>query len=87
MQIIEKIFDWAWIPERRWSTDTVVLHHSAGAGTVEEVHRIHRGQGWPGIGYHFYVRKSGEVYRGRPEDQIGTHTAHYNARADAGGTV
>lgn len=79
MQIIEKIFDWAWIPERRWSTDTVVLHHSAGAGTVEEVHRIHRGQGWPGIGYHFYVRKSGEVYRGRPEDQIGTHTAHYNA--------
>lgn len=79
MRIIEKIFDWAWIPERRRSTDTVVLHHSAGAGTVEEVHRIHCGQGWPGIGYHFYVRKSGEVYRGRPEEQIGTHTAHYNA--------
>ncbi len=79
MRIIEKTFDWKWIPERRRSTDTVVLHHSAGAGAVEEVHRIHRGQGWPGIGYHFYVRKSGEVYRGRPEEQIGTHTAHYNA--------
>ena len=80
VNIIERTFDWKWIPERRRSTDTIILHHSAGAGSVEEVHRIHRGQGWPGIGYHFYVRQDGKVYRGRPEAQIGTHTAHYNAR-------
>ncbi len=79
VNIIERTFDWKWIPERRRSTDTIILHHSAGAGSVEEVHRIHRGQGWPGIGYHYYVRKNGEVYRGRPEEQIGTHTSHYNA--------
>ena len=79
LNIIEQTYDWKWIPEKRRSTDTIVLHHSAGTGSVEDVHRIHRGQGWPGIGYHFYVRKNGEVYRGRPEEQIGTHTAHYNA--------
>jgi len=79
LNIIEQTYDWKWIPEKRRSTDTIVLHHSAGTGSVEDVHRIHRGQGWPGIGYHFYVRRNGEVYRGRPEEQIGTHTAHYNA--------
>lgn len=80
MEIIEQTYDWKWIPEKRRGTDTIVLHHSAGHGSVEDVHRIHRGQGWPGIGYHFYVRQDGKVYRGRPEAQIGTHTAHYNAR-------
>lgn len=79
MQIIEQTYNWKWVPEKRRSTDTIILHHSAGSGTAEEVHRIHQGQGWPGIGYHFYVRKNGEVYRGRPEDRIGTHTSHYNA--------
>ncbi len=79
MQIIETTYDWKWIPERRRGTDTIILHHSAGHGSAEDVHRMHRAQGWPGIGYHFYVRQDGSVYRGRPEDQIGTHTSHYNA--------
>lgn len=80
MQIVDASFKWNWIPEKRKGTDVIILHHSAGHGTVEDVHRIHQAQGWPGIGYHFYVRRDGTVYRGRPEDQIGTHTSHYNAR-------
>lgn len=80
MQIIETTFQWKWIPEKRRKTDTIILHHEAGYGTVEDIHRYHKdSQGWPGIGYHFYVRRDGKIYRGRPEDQIGTHTAHYNA--------
>ncbi|MCQ2406626.1 MAG: peptidoglycan recognition protein family protein [Oscillospiraceae bacterium] len=34
--------------------------------------------GWAGIGYHFYVRKSGEIVRGRPEDMQGAHTLSFN---------
>lgn len=80
MQIVDAPLKWKWIPQTRKGTDTIILHHSAGHGSVEDVHRIHQSQGWPGIGYHFYVRQDGAIYRGRTEDQIGTHTAHYNAR-------
>jgi N-acetyl-anhydromuramyl-L-alanine amidase AmpD len=55
-----------------------VLHHAAANGSVQDVHNWHLSLGWAGIGYHFYVRKDGSVYRGRPEDWIGAHTYGYN---------
>ena len=39
------------------------------------------GNGWIGIGYHFYVRKNGKVYRGRPIDAVGAHTYGENDHA------
>lgn len=58
-----------------------VLHHAAiESCTVEDIHRWHQNQGWAGIGYHFFVRKDGKVYRGRPENWIGAHTSGYNDR-------
>lgn len=46
---------------------------------MKAVHSYHRGLGWAGIGYHFYVRRDGSVYRGRPEDSVGSHVgADYN---------
>lgn len=80
MELIEQEYHWKWVPEKRRETNTIILHHSAGTGSAEDIHRMHQAQGWPGIGYHFYVRKNGRIYRGRPEEQIGTHTAHYNAQ-------
>lgn len=57
----------------------IVLHHAAGSGTVEAVHAYHRNEnGWAGIGYHFYIRKDGNVYRGRPETWLGAHTSGHN---------
>lgn len=56
-----------------------VLHHAAGNGSVEDVHAWHLYNGWAGIGYHFYVRKDGSVYRGRPEDWVGAHTVGHNS--------
>ncbi len=57
----------------------IVLHHAATDGAVEDIHRYHRDMnGWAGIGYHFYVRKDGTVWRGRPDTWLGAHTVGFN---------
>lgn len=64
---------------RKGAPRGVVLHHAAADGSVESVHDYHRNEnGWAGIGYHFYVRKDGTVYRGRPETWMGAHTVGHN---------
>lgn len=81
MQIIEP--DWAWSGPltKRSGTEYLILHHAAGNGSVEAIHRMHLARGWVGIGYHYYVRKDGSIYRGRPEDSVGGHTVGYNYRS------
>jgi N-acetyl-anhydromuramyl-L-alanine amidase AmpD len=37
--------------------------------------------GWTGIGYNYYVRKDGNIYRGRPEEVAGAHTEGYNDKS------
>ena len=81
MTIIEETYNWARTPARRKKTEVIILHHAAGHGTEQDIHRRHLAQGWPGIGYHFYVRQSGEICRGRPEDRVGTHTANHNSNS------
>lgn len=68
----------------RSSTEQIVCHHSGVTvlQTVETIHNYHKNtNGWSGIGYHFYVRKNGNVYRGRPENTVGAHCvgANYNS--------
>lgn len=63
---------------KRTITDKIILHHAAGNGSVEAVHNYHKSLGWSGIGYHYYVRKDGSIYRGRPEGTVGGHTSGYN---------
>ena len=65
---------------KRTKTTLLVLHHAAGNGPVEQIHGYHKNtKGWAGIGYHFYIRKDGSVWRGRPEDTVGAHTLNYNS--------
>lgn len=73
MNIIEIKHTWNGQLAKRSSTNYIILHHRAGNGTVESIHAQHLSQGWTGIGYHFYVRKDGTIYRGRPIDVIGAH--------------
>lgn len=72
-------------PGKRTSTTAIVLHHAEANGcTVQDIHRWHLGNGWAGIGYHFYVRKDGSVYQGRPIDWIGAHagaSSGYNKKS------
>ena len=68
--------------KRRNKTDEIILHHAeAKSASVEEVNRWHLERGWTGIGYHFYIRKDGRIYRGRPEWAVGAHAQGHNSRA------
>ena len=58
MKIINKDFKWASVLSKRSETKYIILHHRAGEGDVESIHSTHLANGWAGIGYHFYVRKS-----------------------------
>ena len=52
----------------------LVLHHAeASKCTVQDVHQWHLNNGWAGIGYHYFVKKDGSIYRGRPDNTIGSH--------------
>lgn len=62
----------------RGSTNAIILHHAAASGSVEAIHRAHLNRGWIGIGYHYYVRKDGSIWRGRPEKVAGAHTVGKN---------
>lgn len=67
---------------RRGNTDEIILHHAeAKSASVEEVNRWHLERGWTGIGYHFYIRKDGRIYRGRPEWAVGAHAQGHNSRS------
>ena len=57
----------------------VVLHHRAGNGDIESIHTQHLKNGWAGIGYHFYIRKDGTVYEGRPIAYVGSHCKGNNS--------
>ncbi len=78
MKIIENNFKWNGTLSKRSSNKYIVLHHRAGSGDAESIHKQHVNQGWVGIGYHFYVRRDGGIYRGRPIDVIGAHAVGYN---------
>lgn len=60
----------------------IVLHCSATrsdvAYTPDQMEADHRARGWRSAGYHFYVRRSGEVVRLRPLGQIGAHAWGFN---------
>lgn len=69
-------------PQKRATTEFIILHHAAASeASVTTIHNWHLQCGWMGIGYHFYVRKDGSIYRGRPEDTIGAHAEGYNSRS------
>lgn len=79
MNIIEHNWKWNGGLSARQATNAIVLHHAAAeTASAEDIDRIHKGNGWSGIGYHFYVRKNGEVHRGRPEWAAGAHVLNHN---------
>lgn len=59
----------------------IVLHNSGVSvlQSIEVIHNYHKNKGWAGIGYHYYVRKDGSVYRGRPENMAGAHCPGVNS--------
>ena len=60
----------------------LVLHHAeAKSCTIQDIHQWHLDNGWAGCGYHFLARKDGSIYRGRPEDAVGSHCPGANSQS------
>lgn len=57
----------------------IILHHRGGDGDVQSIHQQHLKNGWAGIGYHFYIRKDGSIYQGRPIEYVGSHCPNNNS--------
>ena len=81
MNIIECKHEWKNTFSYRKETRYIILHHRAGNGDAQSIHKAHLGNGWNGIGYHFYVRKNGEIYRGRPIETVGAHCTGFNEKS------
>lgn len=57
----------------------VVIHHSASEDVpIETIDQWHRNKGWNGVGYHYIIRKNGDVEKGRPNKKMGAHTIGHN---------
>jgi N-acetylmuramoyl-L-alanine amidase len=80
MRIINKAYSWAAPLSRRSGDPRYIIWHHAAAKTCspDDIHRMHLANGWSGIGYHFFVRKDGRIYRGRPIWAIGAHAKGFN---------
>ena len=79
MKINEVAYKWNGALSKRRSTSRIILHHAAASKcSAQQIHSWHLANGWVGIGYHFFVRKDGSVYRGRPEDTVGAHAGNNN---------
>ena len=82
MQINELDYKWRGTLTKRVKTEIIVLHHAASKScTPQQVHQWHLNNGWSGFGYHFFVSRSGQIFRGRPEDVIGSHAKGYNSKS------
>ena len=83
-KIIEKRFSFFSDLVPRLTTSRIVIHHTGGADIdayAEQIHTWHLEKGYAGIGYHFVIRKNGNIERGRPLWTIGAHA--YGANNDS----
>ena len=46
--------------------------------TVVDIHAMHLGFGWDGVGYHAVITRDGIIERGRPECWVGAHVYGHN---------
>ena len=64
----------------------IVIHCSAvrpdQTSSAAQIDTWHRQRGFKlGIGYHYVVRRNGEIEPGRPESMVGAHVRNYNAHS------
>jgi len=67
----------------RASTKYIVIHCADTPPKMDigvaEIRQWHLKNGWSDIGYHFVIRRTGRLERGRPLDAVGSHVKGYNA--------
>lgn len=69
----------------RKSTELIVIHCSATHASmdigVREITQWHIQRGFDTVGYHYVIRRNGELEVGRPEGVIGAHARGHNANS------
>lgn len=79
LNIQEVYYTWNEALEYKNKPKRLIIHHTSDTGkTPERMNEVHIENGWAGIGYHFYIRSDGTIYRGRPEEAIGAHAKKNN---------
>jgi len=66
--------------------ERIILHCSATSNpniTISHIKRWHtdpkpRGEGWPTVGYHLFIRTNGKIQKGLPIEKAGIHCSGYN---------
>ncbi|WP_110947177.1 N-acetylmuramoyl-L-alanine amidase [Pseudomonas bohemica] len=75
----------SYVPGYRATTELLVVHCSATRPTqdigVRDITQWHRQRGFDTVGYHYVIRRNGEVETGRPENAIGAHVKGHNANS------
>lgn len=65
--------------------DLIVVHCSATRDnrpyTEHDLQETHTLRGFDGIGYHFYIRRNGDIKSTRPVEKVGAHARGYNAHS------
>lgn len=57
----------------------IILHHAAATNCdAQTIDKWHKARGWAGIGYHYFVRKDGRIFKGRPDTAIGAQCLNHN---------
>ena len=80
--INEVEYNWALPLNYNFNPNMIVYHHTVETDiTPQRINELHKERGWAGIGYHFYIRRDGTIYRGRPENVVGSHAPSVNNRA------
>jgi len=64
----------------------IIIHCSAvkpdQTSSAAQIDTWHRKQGWKlGIGYHYVIRRNGEIESGRPEYLVGAHCLNHNSHS------
>jgi len=69
----------------RDSTDLIVVHCSATKATadigVRDITQWHIQRGFDTVGYHYVIRRNGELETGRPQNAIGAHVRGHNSNS------
>lgn len=68
----------------------IVVHCSATredkSFTEHDLDVCHRRRGFNGVGYHFYIRKNGDIKSTRPLERIGAHSRGFNREVSVSAT-
>lgn len=65
--------------------DLIVVHCTASPDYLDigakQIKDWHKNQGWSDIGYHYVIRRNGEIEKGRPDEVAGAHAKGVNANS------